>query len=170
MRLQISVYLFALALIGFFAQSAQADTVNISMSGPEFITLSEDAASVIVGNPAYVSVAIENPRHIMLMPKAQGMTNVVVLGHKGNVIFNEAVIVGGPRDNYIRIQNACINGGRDCQPMKTFYCEPGQRCQDLGGEAAQAISGRRGGGASAGAVPAGNTSSAPTSSDDGVEE
>jgi|GEM_PF-5124416 len=151
MRLHISIYLlaFVISCSFFIMHAARADTVHISMSGPEFLTLSEDAASVIVGNPAFVGVIVDNPRHIMLMPKAPGMTNVIVLGSSGKVIFDGAVIVGGPRDRYIRIENACVNGGKDCQPMKTYYCDEGHRCQDVGNDTVVGGSNRSSGGTAA---------------------
>lgn len=150
--------------------TAQAETLRVSMSGPEMLTLDEDAASVIVGNPAHVTVALDNPRSLMIMPKAPGMTNVIVLGRNGNVLFNEAVIVGGPSQDYIRIQNACINGGDTCQQFQTYYCEEGERCQNVGVMTPASSGGSQGAsGGVVGASPAG-TAVAPPAFDPSMSE
>lgn len=132
---------------------ARAETVHVSMAGPQLLALNEDAASVIVGNPAHVAVVMDTPRTMMIVPKAPGMTRVIAIGRNGNVLFNEAVIVGGPEEDFIRIQNACINGGDTCQQFQTYYCEPGERCHNVGMIRPAASGGGGNSGSGAGAPP-----------------
>lgn len=108
--------------------SAQAQAINVSPDGPTIVHLDEDAGSVIVGNPAHASVVLENPRMMMVMAGAPGMTNLLVLNKNGQVILNRPVISGNGEKGLIRIQNACVNGGDNCIENKMYYCAEGERC------------------------------------------
>ncbi len=104
--------------------------ITISPDGPALVQLNEDAASVIVGNPAHATAMVENPRLIMLMPGAAGATSITALNAEGKAILNRKVLVGGGKGKgYIRINRACGSASRDgCQPVTSYYC-PG-RCYE----------------------------------------
>lgn len=105
--------------------------INVSPDGPRIISLSEDAASVIVGNPAHASVVLDNPRLMIITARVPGMTRLTVLGRNGKVIMSENVIVNGAASGLIRVRNACINGGEGCAPTKMYFCEPGDACHNI---------------------------------------
>jgi hypothetical protein len=111
--------------------SGQALAIDISPDKPRILQLSEDASSVIIGNPEHASVAIDNPRLLLITAKRPGMTGLTVLGKNGQVILQENLVVNGPTHNFIRIKNACINGGEGCQPTRMFHCEKGTACNNV---------------------------------------
>ncbi len=120
------VYLLACLFI-----SGQALAIDISPDSPRIIQLSEDASSVIVGNPEHASVAMDNPRLLLITAKRPGMTGLTILGKNGQVILQENLIVNGPTQNFIRIKNACVNGGDNCQPTRMFHCKKGTACNNV---------------------------------------
>ena len=111
---------------------AAEQALNVTSAGPVVVQLTEDAASVIVGNPVHASVVLDNPRMMMINAGMPGMTNVLVLGKSGQVIFNRMVVSNAPTEPFIRIQNACINGGVGCSSTALYYCAEGERCQNVG--------------------------------------
>lgn len=129
-------FLCALAAIAIFftidlTGTQAADAIRLSSAKPALIHLEEDASSVIVGNPVHASVTLDNPRMLMINAGIPGMTNIVVLGRNGQVIFDRAVISGSGSDDMVRIQNACVNGGDGCVANKMYYCAAGERCHDV---------------------------------------
>lgn len=105
--------------------------LDVSPDGPRIVSLSEDAASVIVGNPAHASVVLDNPRLMIITAGIPGMTRLTVLGRNGKVIMSENIIVNGATSGMVRVRNACINGGEGCQPTKMYFCEEGDVCHNV---------------------------------------
>lgn len=100
-----------------------AAPIRMTPEGPAVIKLDEDAASVIVGNPAHATAILENPRLIMLMPQQPGATKVMALDRSGKAIFNRHVLVGGGSKGFIRINRACNSSqNADCRPVSMYYC------------------------------------------------
>jgi len=103
--------------------------IRITPDGPAIIRFSEDAGSVIVGNPAHASAVLESPRQIMLMPGAPGATKVIALNREGKTIFNRSVVVGGGSGEYMRINRNCMMAGEmPCAPASIYYCP--DRCYE----------------------------------------
>lgn len=126
--MRIALFIMAASL---FMISMPAMALEVSPDGPQIINLSEDAASVIVGNPAHATVAMDNPRMLIVNAGIPGMTSLTVLSREGKVILSDKIIVNGATENYVRVRNACINGSEGCQPTRMFYCEEGTACQNV---------------------------------------
>ena len=113
------------------ATASTHPVMRLSQDRSEMITLQEEAASIIVGNPAHLSVLLDTEKTIIVVPKAAGASHFSVLGKEGNVILQRQVIVGGPKNNYIRIRRSCA-GSRNpgaCQQTSTFFCP--DTCHDV---------------------------------------
>lgn len=126
-----AISVFFITFFVLVVLSFQVTALDVSPDGPKIVQLPEDGASVIVGNPAHASVVMDNPRVMMINALIPGMTRITVLGKRGNVIFNEHIVVNGPSENYIRVKNACINGGDACQPTRMYYCSEGRQCHNV---------------------------------------
>lgn len=111
--------------------SSFAVALEVSPDGPRIVALQEDAASVIVGNPAHATVVLDNPRLLIVTAGIPGMTRLTVLGRTGKVIMSENVISNGATAGMVRVRNACINGGEGCRPTRMFYCEQGEPCHNV---------------------------------------
>ena len=122
-------YILLFTLTISFTTLAQA--LDVSPDGPLIVNLRDDATSVIVGNPAHASVSLENSRMLIINAGIPGATNLTVLGSDGRVIMNEKIIVNGASQGYVRVKNACINGGGDCRETTMYYCEEGSSCHNV---------------------------------------
>lgn len=100
----------------------------------ELVRLKGDAASVIVGNPAHLSVLAESSKLLVFIPRQPGATYVTVLGQDGSVLMQRHVIVASPKEKYIRIRSTCA-GSEDesCQATQVYYCP--DMCHAIAGAA-----------------------------------
>lgn len=99
--------------------------LRLTMDQSEIIRLDENAGSVIIGNPLHVSVLADSARTLVAVPQAAGASHITVLGKDGNVIMRRNVIVGSPKEKYIRIRQSCFgefNEEAGCVPTQTYYC------------------------------------------------
>lgn len=123
--------------------------LNLTPDKSELVRLKDDAASVIVGNPAHVSVLAESSKLLVFIPRQPGATYVTVLGQDGSVIMQRHVIIGSGKDKYVRIRRSC-SGAEGCQETQTFYCP--DMCHAIAGAegegnaATSATAGQRSGG------------------------
>lgn len=90
----------------------------------ELIRLNKEAVSVIVGNPAHLSVLLDTPEVVVLIPRAPGATHFSVLDRNSNVIMQRHVIVASPKQDYIRVRRSCVNAdqGSGCNATSVYFC------------------------------------------------
>lgn len=96
--------------------------LNLTEDKSEMIRLSEKAASVIVGNPNHISVLLDTPDTIIVVPRLAGASYFTVIGENGKVIMQRHVVVGAPKDDYVRIRRSCNAGDSNCQQTSVYYC------------------------------------------------
>ena len=90
----------------------------------EMLRLNAEAASVVVGNPNHISVLLDTPDTIIVVPRTVGASHFTVTGKDGSIIMQRNVIVGAPTEQYVRIRRSCnaAAGGTQCEEMSTYYC------------------------------------------------
>lgn len=88
----------------------------------ELVTLDRNAISVIVGNPAHLSVLLDTPNTLVLVPRAPGATHFTVLDATGDVVMQRHVVVAAPKKNYVRVRRSCANGGEGCRATSVYFC------------------------------------------------
>lgn len=104
--------------------------VKITPDKSELIRLEKDAATIIVGNPAHLSVLAESTKTLVLVPRTPGATHFTVLDNKGNVIMQRHAIVASPKKEYVRIRRTCAGSSSEgCAETSVFYC-PGM-CHEI---------------------------------------
>lgn len=96
--------------------------LRITPDKSEMVKLDQEAASVIVGNPNHVSVLLDTPNTLVVVPRAEGASHFTVLGKDGSVLMQRHVIVGAAKDNYVRIRRSCGPADRGCQPTSVYFC------------------------------------------------
>lgn len=134
-----SLLMLAIGL-AFLGAPALADSVSIIKGDPtvaytgaeaplhltpdrsELIRLPRSAASVIVGNPAHISVLAESANTLVVVPLAAGASHFTALDEHGDIILQRHVIVASPQKNYIRVRRTCAKGSEDCQDTSVYYC------------------------------------------------
>lgn len=96
--------------------------LNLTQDKSEMIKLNQKAASVIVGNPSHVSVLLDTPDTLIVVPRAPGASHFSVVGEDGAIIMQRHVIVGAAKENYVRIRRSCNANSRNCQETSTYFC------------------------------------------------
>ncbi len=98
------------------------NALRLTPDKSEIIKLKEDASSIIVGNPAHLSILADSPKTLVLVPKTVGATHFTVLDKKGDIIMQRHVIVAGPATDYIRIKKTCADDADGCEQTSVYYC------------------------------------------------
>ena len=88
----------------------------------EIIRLDRDAAAIIVGNPAHLSILMDSPKLLIAVPAQPGATHFTVLDFDGGIIMQRHVIVGAPKKKYVRIRRICNVTATNCSPTSIYYC------------------------------------------------
>lgn len=102
--------------------SATHPLLKLTPDKSELIRLPSAAASVIVGNPNHISVLLDTPDTIIVIPRAQGASHFSVVDNDGNILMQRHVIVAAQDENYVRIRRSCNANARDCQPTSVYFC------------------------------------------------
>lgn len=115
----------------------------------ELIRLPKKAGSIIIGNPAHLSILADSAQTLVLVPKLPGATYMIVLDLEGNLIMQRHVLVDTPKDKYVRIRKSCAGGVEGCQTTKVYFCpdmchevsitQPGEETESAQQEAAAGI-------------------------------
>lgn len=124
-------------------------TLYLTPDKSSIVRLDRPAASIVVGNEAHMSVFIDTPRTLIIVPRAPGASYFSVLDADSRIIMQRHVIVG-PSDQYVRVRRSCGTDSH-CESTSVFYCPDGM-CHPVTAAPAS------GGGARGGAAAAdGNT-------------
>lgn len=110
-------------------QPAQvADGTGIIRLTPDrthVLRLDQDAASVVVTNPAHATIALDSPRLLVIMPRMPGATSFTVLNAKGETVMTRDIIVSGAARQYVRVRKSCTTDDPTCVSNSYFYCPDG---------------------------------------------
>jgi hypothetical protein len=97
------------------------------------VRLDEPAASIVIGNEAHISVLIDTPRTLIVVPRQAGASYFTVMDAQSRIIMQRHVIVG-PADQYVRVRRSCGTAG-NCESTSVFYCPDGM-CHPVAAPAA----------------------------------
>lgn len=99
-------------------------TIRLTPDKTKILHLDQDAASVVVANPAHASVLMDSPRLLVIMPREPGTTSFTVLDAAGAAIMERSVIVTATEPKYVRVRRMC-DGQQGCEASSYFYCPDG---------------------------------------------
>lgn len=103
--------------------AATHPALRLTPDKSELIRLDKEAGSVVIGNPAHISVLIDNPKLAVVVPRQGGATYFSILDKEGNVIMQRHVIVASPKKNYVRVRRSCsATSGQECRPTSVYFC------------------------------------------------
>lgn len=86
----------------------------------EIIRLDKKAGSIIIGNPNHVNFLPDSATRLIAVPRAPGASFITILDENGDVLMQRHVIVGSPKEKYVRIRRTCTDD--DCQPTSVYFC------------------------------------------------
>lgn len=96
--------------------------LRLTQDKSEMLKLNQEAASVIVGNPSHISVLLDTPDTLVVVPRMQGASHFSVIAEDGSVLMQRHVIVGAAKENYVRIRRSCNANSRNCEEVSTYFC------------------------------------------------
>ena len=110
----------ALALfMGLGSATAAESGIEVVMNQAKIVKLTQDAATIVVGNPEIVDATVQDARTIVLTGKGFGVTNLVILNPEGKAVVDEAVFVSRNDDKTLRIYRRSQVQTLSCTP----FCE-----------------------------------------------
>ena len=87
---------FFVVAAAVIAGPALADTLSVGVDQSARVSLPVPARDVVVGNPAVADVSVLDSRSVLVLGKAYGVTNLLVMDAAGRVILNRDVVVQAP--------------------------------------------------------------------------
>jgi Flp pilus assembly secretin CpaC len=115
-------FLFAAAAALLAAQPALAETLTVRMDQSQPVRLSAPARDVVVGNPNIADITMLDSRHLVVLGKAYGVTNLLVMDASGRTILDRQVVVASPDASM-----SYYRGGE----ARAYACA--ERCERVGG-------------------------------------
>jgi Flp pilus assembly secretin CpaC len=92
------------------------DDIIVTYDQSRLLSLPRPAAEIIIGNPVIADVSIQSSDRLVVTGKAFGITNMIAIDAKGEVIFDRRILV--KRDD-VRVVNLQRGASR-----QTFNCTP----------------------------------------------
>lgn len=96
--------------------------MRITQDKSELVKLEQEAGSVVVGNPDNISVLLDTPDTLVVIPRAAGASHFTVIGKDGSILMQRHVIVGAQKEKYVRIRRSCNAATTNCEQMSTYFC------------------------------------------------
>ena len=104
-------------------ENEEMPPLRISPDQPTVLQLDRDAINILVGSNKNLRVVPDTNRTLVLIPKQPGSTYFRALDAEGKVVMQRHVIIGAPKNDYIRIRRACVNSGdKGCREYSVYYC------------------------------------------------
>ncbi|WP_435641200.1 pilus assembly protein N-terminal domain-containing protein [Micavibrio aeruginosavorus] len=104
--------------------------LSLTPDKTEILRLDQDAGTIIVGNPNQLSVVMETPRSLLLVPRQPGSTFLRILDPEGKVMMQRHIAVATAAKSYVRIRRSC-NGMGGCEETSVYYCPDTCHAVDL---------------------------------------
>jgi Flp pilus assembly secretin CpaC len=93
--------------------------IEVVMNQAKIVKLTQDAATIVVGNPEIVDATVQDSRTIVLTGKGFGITNLVILDPDGKAVVDEAVFVSRSDEKTLRVYRRSKVQTLSCTP----FCE-----------------------------------------------
>jgi hypothetical protein len=98
------------------ASTAQAADINVMLDQAKVIRLPEKIAMVVIGNPAIADVAMQKSGVAVVTGKTYGVTNMIILDAKGEMVSEQMVVVKAPNVAMVTVQRGVERETLTCTP------------------------------------------------------
>lgn len=121
-QMRRATFLAAIATISVVAGIASASPagVGVSMDEVTLVTFPKPISTVYVGNTVIADVTMIDTKHVFLLGKMYGATNLLALGADGKVVVNERVTVYGRRTGLVTLNRGASQFNYSCT---SNHCE-----------------------------------------------
>ena len=115
--------LAALAFVTAAATSSLAQGLTVPVDQSVAVALPPGAMNVMIGNPAIADINVLDPRNAVVLGKAFGVTNLLIMDGGGHVLMDRQVVVSGGDVGHI----TAIRGGPTGPHVDSYACA--SRCE-----------------------------------------
>ncbi len=114
----ISVIFIVIYLL-WFAMAPSAQTIRIEVNKASILKLTQTPSTIIIGNPALADITPQDNNVLVLVGKASGRTNIIILDDAGNVMHNYDIAIQEEQSGNLTMFRAGKQWSYSCAP----YCE-----------------------------------------------
>ena len=100
---RVKTALVAAAAAMLSAVPALAGNIAVPMDQVRMVTFDAPVSTVYVGNPAIADVTVIDARHVFVLGKAFGATNIIALDGQGKQVADKALTVFGRSANVVTL-------------------------------------------------------------------
>lgn len=122
-RRALAVVLLGVAtlLVGIAHPTAQGlDDIIVTYDQSQLLSLPRPAAEIIIGNPVIADVSVHSGNMLVITGKAFGITNMIALDAKKQVIFNRRILVKRDEVRVVNLMRGALRQTFNCTPQ----CNP----------------------------------------------
>ena len=102
------------------SENESDQSLVVTVDRAKIFRVSRPARTVIIGNPSIADATVEDERTLVLTGRSFGVTNLIILDEKGDLIVDRTVVVRGHETNTVRIYRRASRETYACAPI----CEP----------------------------------------------
>jgi Flp pilus assembly secretin CpaC len=122
MRAVIASLALVVSTLVFAPVPAAAQSVSVPVDHTGLVRLPQDAATIVVGNPAIADAMLYDSRTLFLSGRVFGQTNLIALNADGQVIYAADVSITMSERNHVQIlRNSTDESG---VAQYTYVCDP----------------------------------------------
>lgn len=125
-----------MALAGIATAEAK-DPISVTIDRAKVMRISAPAATVVIGNPGIADATIEDRQTLVITGKMSGITNLVILDAKGQLVADELINVEKPQAGYVTVQRGVERYTYSCTPNCNSAVEPGDNAGHFSAAQAQ---------------------------------
>ena len=112
--------LFVATVLSMVPFSATARDFIAEYDQARLLRLKVPAEQVIVGNPSIADVAVQSRKLLVITGKTFGVTNLIVLDNKDNVLLSKNIVVRNDNKQVVNLQRGVTRQSYNCTPV----CQP----------------------------------------------
>jgi len=114
-----------LASAGIVASAAWAyaqvlSDIVVTYDQSQLLSLPRPAGEIIIGNPVIADVSVQSGNLLVITGKSFGITNMIVLDAKGELIFDKRLLVKREEARVVNLQRGTLRQTYNCTPQ----CNP----------------------------------------------
>lgn len=106
--------LFLLAISSH--SSLAADPVRVTLDQAKVMRIPERTSTVIVGNPLIADISLQTGGMIVITGKGYGVTNLITMDQRGNVLLEQMIEVQAPSDYVVTVHRGQDRESYSCTP------------------------------------------------------
>lgn len=115
-------YCASVLLAGLIAFSAgtdpakAADVFSVVLDQAKVFKIPERTTTVVVGNPLIADISVQSGGIIVVTGKGYGITNLIAMDTRGDVVLEQTIEVRGPTDQIVVVYRGVERESYSCMP------------------------------------------------------